>query len=111
LLQLSKLGDVLFEAPAQARFLQVEILQGLFVLDEVLDSAGSRSSFFGIGGGPGEQSGFESEAAIQTPAGFGKRLNEFALAQSLGLVFVKVTLDVLCESGGIVRRQQNGATC
>ena len=88
-------------------FLQVEIRQRLFVLEQILKIARSGRSFFGICGDLREQSGFESKAAVQTPSGFRERLNKLALAQTLRLVFVKVGFDVLFEGCKIVRRQQD----
>ncbi len=111
MLQFAQLSKIFVEATVQTRFLQVEILQRLFVLEKVLTMAGNGRSFFGIGGNLREQCGFESKAAIQTPAGFGKGLHQFLFAQALRLVFVTVGLDVLHEGSGIVRRKQNGTSC
>jgi hypothetical protein len=56
-----------------------------------------------------ENSGFESKAAVQAPAGFGKGLYQLSFTQALRLVFIKVSFDVLLEDGGMVRSKQNGA--
>jgi len=47
-LKCAELGNVLVEAAVETGFLEMEILQRLFVFEKVLDIARSSRSFFGL---------------------------------------------------------------
>ena len=111
-------GDFLFAAAGQAGFLQLQIADLLFVGNEGVgvDQIGARGEVLFVeelgefDAAFGEYRGLETGNAGETPESVGDGLDQLALAQADGLIFIvergKMTL--VCVGG--VGGQQNGAS-
>jgi hypothetical protein len=115
-LELAEFSHFLFAAAGQAGFVEMQILELLFV-----DEHGVHFDHDGaIGRGVvweervefeaafGEQGHFEAGDASQTPAGVGNGLHESAFFGADGLELFFVGEDVGLVAGGVVRRQEDG---
>ncbi len=116
LLQAAEFGHFLFVAALETRFLELQVLELLFVFEESaeLDQVGAGGPVQGavlliFGAALGIDRHFETGDALQTPLGVGEGLDELLLAESGGLVLPGVGCEVLPIDIGIVVVEQHGA--
>ncbi len=117
LLELAKFGDFLFAAAHEARLLELEIAELLFVFDERLhfDHAGPQRGFVLVEAlgefdvALREEGGFERGNALKTPDGVGDGLDEIGFALTDGREIFGVGAEVALVFGCVVARQKNGA--
>jgi hypothetical protein len=117
-LQLVQFQDYVLVLAAEASFLELQIAKlafinnGGFGVDQ--RGGGIRIKFgelFGkLDAAACEYGHFQGGDTVQTPAGIGETLDDFILAFVLRVMVAKETFDVLLICGGIVGRQQDGAT-
>ncbi len=102
-LELAEFGEIFFAVAAEAGFLDLEIAQLFFVLEEGIELGDA------LFAAALKESQFERRDAKEPPVGVGERLDEDGFAFGDGLELVFVLFDVVLVAGGIVGREQDGA--
>ncbi len=111
LLERFEFGEIFFAMAAQAGFLELQVAQLLFVLEEGLE-VGEAGVFGGciFCAAAGVDGGFERGDAEETPIGVGDRLHEDRFASGDGFEFFGEAFEVMAVEGGIVRGEEHGAS-
>jgi hypothetical protein len=117
LLEPAQLSGFFLAATDEARFLQLEIADLLFVGKESMgvDQVRAGGEFvlfkqireFDVA--PGEEGGLQSRDAGEAPVGIGNRLNKLALVETHGFVLFREGGEMLLVSFGVIAGEQNGA--
>ncbi len=116
-LELTELGGIFFATAMEARFLEVQIAELLFVGEEdlELDESGADGGVLVIellselGTALGVNGHFQSGDAAETPGGIGDGLNQVAFALAAGTELLFVIANVLLIGRGIVTVKEDGA--
>jgi hypothetical protein len=117
LLKLPKLGGIFLALTPQPAFLDLEIAQLLFVVQEGvhLDQTGLERGLTicelvsELDAAVGKDGHFESGNASDTPGSVGERSHELGFTRTDGLEFGEEFGDVLFVAGGVFSREKNGA--
>jgi hypothetical protein len=116
-LKLLEIGGVLYQLPAEAGFLDAQVVQ-LAMIGEIGVGFDERRTECGIliiedvgkfDAAKGVDPGFERGDAEQAPGGIGEGLGERGFGVSGGLPFGEEGCDVVFVGGGIVGGKQHGA--
>jgi hypothetical protein len=117
LLQAPEFGQFLFVAARETGFLELEVAELLFILQEnvKLDHAGTQGwvvileVVLELETAQGIDGHFKTRDALATPGGIGERLDEFGFAEADGLELGAVLLEVVFVCRSIFGREQDGA--
>ena len=102
-LDFAELVEGLFELAGETRAMQAEQGEGFYGRTRVGREGGKAARF-------GEEVGFEQGDAVETPGGIGELVDELGFGGRGGLIFVEELLEVSPVLGGVLGREDGGAS-